>query len=304
MQWLAATAVLMAASDVRSAPVTTRPAAQTVESACPGLASGALAQARLVELPDGTLVRAGELTITVADVKKELKDVPEEFRAPLERETFYVAERMATRRLLLVEAKAARGKEAAATSDAQLIDALLRPVAEKVKIDEAEVKAFYERNAQMFGGAALKDVKPHVEAFLREEKEQEAVRAYIRGLGQRLPIEVSRTWAAEQLKVTRQNPVDEARWSGKRPTLAAFGTAGCACSPDLTGPLMAALAERLKGKAAVVYVDARQDFILAERYGVESVPTFVVFDAQGREVVRRSGAMSEDDLIALIPGAK
>ena len=78
----------------------------------------------------------------------------------------------------------------------------------------------------------------------------------------------------------------------------AFGSASC-CGPDQTRPFVAELSERLKDKAAVVYVDGKQETVLAAHYGVEGFPTFLVFDAQGREVARRSGLMEEKEIVAL-----
>jgi len=287
-----------------AAPTTTQPATETVESACPGLASGALTQARLAGLPKGVLVRSSSVTITEADVEKELKAVPPGLREMLARQTFYVAERIVTRPLLLAEGKAAwPAEKPAPSSEEAYINALLKPVIDKVAVTESEVQAFYDRNATLLGGAPLKGVKASIEAYLRREREQAAVQGYIRGIGRRTAVEVSAAWARTQLKAARENPVDEARWSGKRPTLAAFGAAGC-CGPDVTQPLVAAVAERLKDRAAVVYVDGRQEFIVSERYGVEAFPTFVIFDAKGTEVARRSGAMSEDALVELVAEAK
>jgi thiol-disulfide isomerase/thioredoxin len=167
-------------------------------------------------------------------------------------------------------------------------------------VPEAEVALFYERNKELFDGAALKDVKVSIEGYLRGERQQAAVNAHIRSMGQRLEILVDRAWAKAQLPLARDNPVDQARWSGKGPTVVAFGAAGC-CGPDVTKPLVEELAERLKDtKVQVVYVDAREQEILAGRYGVESVPTFVVFDGSGKETDRRSGLQEPDEIIKLV----
>ena len=304
MQWFVAAALMTAATGVDPAPVTTRPVAQTVESACPGLASGALAQARLADLPKGVLVRSSAVAITEADIEKALSDVPPAPREMLARQTFYVAERLVTRPLLLAEGRAAwpEGKAAPQQEEAY-IDALLKPIAEKVTVADGEVRTFYDRNSQLFGGAPLKHVKATIESYLRGEKQEAAIREHVRGIGGRLGVDVSADWAKAQLKAARRSPVDEARWSGTRPTLAAFGAAGC-CGPDVTRPLVAAVAERLKDRATVVYVDGRQEFIVAGRYGVEGFPTFIAFDAKGNEVARRSGAMTEDALATLVAEAK
>jgi len=51
----------------------------------------------------------------------------------------------------------------------------------------------------------------------------------------------------------------------------------------------------LKGLALVLRVEIRSKAgtALAERYGVRSVPTFVLFDGQGRERWRREGRLPD-----------
>lgn len=286
--------VLCAASSAATKP------AATVEGVYPGLATGALTQARLADLPEGVWVKAPGVSLGKADVEKELAGADETVRPQFEAQTFFIAEHLAARRLLLAEAKAAAptATRPAAQAEDDLLDALLRPIAQKVKVDDAEVKAFYDRNAKMFGGAALKDVKTEIEIYLRDEKANAAVQGYVRDLGRRMDIQVSAAWAKAQFAVARDNEVDKARWSGKRPTLVAFGCARC-CGPDETQPLMGAVAERLKDQANVLYVDGQRDAVLAARYGAATWPTFIFFDAQGREIDRRTGAQEEEDLVAL-----
>ena len=207
------------AGTVTTAPAT-RPAA-TVETACPGLATAALTHARLADLPDGVLVKSGAVTLTKAELEKEIADADEFVKPQLEKQAFFLAERMATGRLLAAEAKtAALTTRPAAQSDDSLISALLDPVVKKATVTEAEVKTFYEANTEAVGGAPLADVKAQIEAYLLGEKRDQAVSAYVRNLGQRMDIQVAAAWAKAQVALARDNPLDQARWSGKLPTVA------------------------------------------------------------------------------------
>ncbi|HET7746332.1 MAG TPA: thioredoxin [Vicinamibacteria bacterium] len=64
-------------------------------------------------------------------------------------------------------------------------------------------------------------------------------------------------------------------------------------------PAVDALARGLAGRVRVAKVDVDREPDLAERFGVVSIPTFVVF-REGREVDRRRGAMAEAELRSLV----
>lgn len=67
-----------------------------------------------------------------------------------------------------------------------------------------------------------------------------------------------------------------------RPVLAYVWAAWCAQCRAVR-PLVEALAAEYRGRADVVSVDAEAEAALADRYGVRSLPTFILFD--GGEVV-------------------
>jgi thioredoxin 2 len=54
-------------------------------------------------------------------------------------------------------------------------------------------------------------------------------------------------------------------------------------------------AGRLEPRLRLVKVDVDEEPDLANRYGIQSIPTLAVFH-QGKEVARRAGAMSAADL--------
>jgi thioredoxin 2 len=76
------------------------------------------------------------------------------------------------------------------------------------------------------------------------------------------------------------------------------------CGPcRLAAPEVERAAERLAGKALVLKVDTEKSPRLAQRFSVESVPTFLVF-AGGRRVGQRAGAMTAERLLALVAVAR
>ena len=63
------------------------------------------------------------------------------------------------------------------------------------------------------------------------------------------------------------------------------------CPPcQLMAPVVDAIAEELSGKVKVVKVDASENHSLSEKYGVNSVPTFIMIE-EGEVKKSRSGVI-------------
>jgi thioredoxin 2 len=103
------------------------------------------------------------------------------------------------------------------------------------------------------------------------------------------PIEVD-----EELfdKIIREAPV---------PVLVDFWAEWCGpCR--LAAPEVHALARQMAGRALVLKVDTEAHPGLAARYGVQSIPNFVLFQ-EGRVVFQRAGVASRDEMRRWLEGA-
>jgi len=287
----------------RKASPSTQPATapatepNTVARVYPNLASAGLVHARPVELPEGILLRTGDLKITQKDIDAETAKAPEAVREQLCKNAFFLLEQMATRQLLVEEAKAAAtkdGKDASTLSDQELLKAYFDKLTADVKVTDVEAAEFYEKNKDMVGGQPLEAVKDAIAKFLRQQKQQEIVDKHIQALGQRKTIEVASAWLKRQAEVATDNPVDKARASGK-PSLVDFGAKGC-IPCDKLAPILEAMKTKYDGKPNVVFVSVRQEQILASRYGIQSIPVQIFFDKDGKEVFRHSGFWPQDEL--------
>lgn len=58
-------------------------------------------------------------------------------------------------------------------------------------------------------------------------------------------------------------------------------------------PILAELDKDYKGKAAVVFIDVREDNASARRFGIRAIPTQIFFDKAGKEVSRHEGFMEK-----------
>ena len=64
-------------------------------------------------------------------------------------------------------------------------------------------------------------------------------------------------------------------------------------------PRLLDVAERMSGKAKVIEIDVDKEKELAERYRIQSVPTFIIFK-NGEQLWRQSGAISTIALLQLL----
>jgi len=271
--------------------------APLVSAAYPGLASGCLTYARLSDMPKGTLLKAGDLVLAEKDVAAEIAKAPQDVQAQLKKNGFFMLEQIAGPKLIVrvAKAEAARtGKELPSQEDRLIADYHLGSLAEKVEATDAEVADFYQKNKDMVGDATLDQVKAEIRNYLVREKQQAVIAKYIETLGQRTPIEVSAAWVKEQAALAKDNPVDKARASG-RPSMVDFGASGCRPC-DMMAPILEMLKKKHAGKANVLFVQVREEQVLAARYGVQSIPVQVFFDKDGKETFRHVGFFPQDGI--------
>lgn len=66
------------------------------------------------------------------------------------------------------------------------------------------------------------------------------------------------------------------------------------CIPcKMMAPILVELEKQYNGKAAVVFIDVREDYDAAERFRIRAIPTQIFFDKTGREVSRHEGFMDK-----------
>ena len=72
-----------------------------------------------------------------------------------------------------------------------------------------------------------------------------------------------------------------------------------ACIPcKMMAPILEKLDKDYKGKAAILFIDVWKDPDQAKRFGIQTIPTQIFYDKQGKEVLRHSGFMSEEAIVA------
>jgi len=260
-----------------------------VRDAYPGLASKSLTYARLVDLPAGVLLKAESLTLTDTDVAGEIAKVPQEMQAQFKKHAFFILENLATRQLLVSLAKAntPEQKDTPPSDEQEMIQNYLKGSIANVEVTDAEVAKFYEENKDACGGAPLNQVKDQLKQLVLQQKQQDLVDEHVRTLGQRIAIEVSASWTKEQAILAKDNPVDRAI-SSRKPSLVDFGSTGCRPC-DMLAPILETLKKKYAGKVNVLFIHVGQERVLAARYGIQTIPTQIFYDRDGKEVFRHVG---------------
>ena len=272
-------------------------ASQFVKDAHPTLTTGALAFARLAELPTGVILRSGQIKITQKDLDAEIGKSPQEVRPQLKRNLFFVLENKATQVFLQYEAgEWAKQNKTAGSGQDDLVKSYLSSLTASLSVSEEDSKAFFDKNKDMMGNATFDRVKDQLRDYLLNQKRQDAVSAHIAATGERYEIDVNKVWVAKQYSAAMDNPVDKARKSGK-PTMVDMGADGCRPC-DMMTPILEELKKDYAGRTNVLFVHVRKEQILAARYGVQSIPVQVFFDKDGKEVFRHVGFFPKDQITA------
>ena len=70
------------------------------------------------------------------------------------------------------------------------------------------------------------------------------------------------------------------------------------CIPcKMMAPIMKKMEKKYDGRAAIVFIDVWENREQASRFGIRAIPTQIFYDADGKEVSRHVGFMSEEDIV-------
>ena len=267
--------------------------ALTLNAKYPGFATGILGSAKLEPMNEETLLIADGVEITRVQLKEAVDQQKPRLRRQLEKNLLFILEQEAARRILVSEAKKA-GIPESGEDENQSVQELLERKTADVSVSEKDLKVFYEQNRKMVGGAPFEQVKDGIRQYLLQDKKKRAVLDYIDELGDSANLRINEGWVKMQNVLAMDNPVDQARQSGK-PTMVEFGAAGCAPC-DMMQPVLENLRKNYPEKLNIVFVHVGEEQVLAARYGIRSIPVQVFFDATGKEAFRHVGFFAESEV--------
>jgi thioredoxin 1 len=89
-------------------------------------------------------------------------------------------------------------------------------------------------------------------------------------------------------------PLEQSLRNGN-PTLADFGWRDCKpCK--LMKPVLEKLADSTRGRLNVLIVEVYDHEDLTDKYGITGIPTQILFDSQGKELVRHEGYWAPEEM--------
>lgn len=80
-----------------------------------------------------------------------------------------------------------------------------------------------------------------------------------------------------------------------KPTLADFGWRNC-IPCKMMKPVLETLAEKQRGQLNVLIVEVYEHEDLTDQYGIKSIPTQILFDSQGKELMRHLGYWAPEEM--------
>jgi len=233
----------------------------TLQEAYPDLDFGVLRFAKSAGLPKGTVLRVDDIVIDESQLLQMVEKESPELREEMKKNLVFVLEQEVTDKLLLAEAYQ-NGYPKEIPED-QTISFFKRSKIPALSVSDEDTKAFYDKNSAALGNLPYEQVADGVKEYLLDQKREEAYKAYLLDLTKSKNIQIQSSWAKENCALARDNPVDQARRSGK-PTLVEFGATGCT-GCDMMQPILSNLEKRFSGKMNIVFVHVHHFLLLASR---------------------------------------
>ena len=73
------------------------------------------------------------------------------------------------------------------------------------------------------------------------------------------------------------------------------------CIPcKMMAPILEKMESKYEGRAAIVFIDVWENREQATRFGIRAIPTQIFYDAEGKEVSRHLGFISEEEIVSMM----
>lgn len=247
-------------------------------------------------LERNTLAVINNTKITKSDFDKEWGKMPQEMKNALNRESFL--EDLILFEMLYQEAKQQGITAVNDTREAkeQAVKELVKKIAAAVTVTDAEIRSFYDKNAEQVKGAKFEDIQVDIRNYLLARKGDKAVETFIETIKARTIIIRNEDWLKEQRGALGENPFTKVVHNG-RPTVLDLGSNSCVpCK--MMKPILDELEQDYKDKANILVMEIGDYRDLARQYRVRVIPTQIFFDKNGNEYWRHEGFLAKEEIQA------
>ncbi len=271
--------------------------APVVMEVYPRIAKGVLSHARLMDMPEGILIRTETVTLSQKDLNDELEKMVPENRQIFGSNQFLLADQMAAGSIMEQEARrqmSLTGEDVSSLDQNMLLQKWIESKISDITVSDSEIEDFYNANREFIPQDQYEQVRSQIGNYLLQQKQQAVIELLVTEMGKRVEIAVNAEWAKTQDEIGRDNDVDRARDSGM-PTMASFGADSCGSCQDMK-PIQESVKEKYEGKVNFVYVHADIDQLISARYGIRSIPHMIFFDSEGNIFHEHTGPMTEEEI--------
>lgn len=261
----------------------------------PNIPVSSLTYAKLTQLPDGIVLRCGDFVIKADDFKKRIAG-EHRLRTAAQNDLFYMLEVIADAEIINKEA---HKMYAGQIGVGDYINTFYGDMIAKMKIEVTDEEVEKVVKSLNIPAEKLDEARKGIRINIGGRKNNFARRQIVMECGKRQLIEVSETWVKEALEKTPPNSVEEARTKGK-PFVAIFISSipFFAEVRKTWEPVIDKVVADYKGRVEPLYIIMEQFPCVAQRNyaDLSTAAEIIFFDKTGKEVSRRTGYMTEEDL--------
>ena len=280
LQWII-TIVMFGVFFGFSIPITSALTAEThtMGEAYPDFSDGILKTARLEKMDKDILLKTNVFEIRDSFINEMFGQVTPEIRKELEKNLLFLLDQEVMEKLIIKDAKSMG--IATEPINEKMFQTYIDHVTKGATVSEKAARTFYDENKEMVGGMPFDQVKDAIKGLLLQQKKQEALQAHIEGIAEKAQMRINANWVKKQVEISRDNPLDRARLSGK-PTMVQFSSSGC--SPcEMMKPIVKKLKKKYANTINVISIPVRENQMLAKRFNVRAVPVQVFFNKKGEK---------------------
>ena len=256
----------------------------TLQELYPGMSYGIFRMGKLVDMKDGICSISGK-KIGKKFVDTLYKIVPVHLKEKMKQNIFFFVEKQAVKELILINVKK-EGIAKEGMTERDIIHKYILKITEGIKVKDREIDEFYRLNKDRLGKLALKDIREGIRGFLLKEKKNRAIQDRILELAKNAKIEINKRWASEQYNILKSSSLDGARMSG-RATIVEFESYNCKDCTKMKD-ILKQIGKKYK-ELNFVYMNVKEDPIVAARFGIRYVPIQIYFNKNGYEIYRHEG---------------
>jgi len=239
----------------------------------------------------GVLARINGEVVTLKKFELEFENLPFQYKEIFKDDKVGFLDELIKRKLLVQKA---RSKGIRKSDEDEMVQELLKGIADTIIVGVDELEEFYEQHKSEMQGRSLKEVRPMLEPFLLQQKQQDVIAKFIDDLQNSAEITKNDRWIKAQTALIK-NPLDEA-FRDEKVTVVDFGANGCLPCEQMK-PIFAELEKEYEDKAGIFLLQVSEHRSLARKYKIMLIPTQIFFDIQGNEVYRHTGFMSKQEIV-------